>query len=806
MDGADPAVMERIDWIDPGAFAAVAALLALSVALGMLRPAWIVRHALVVLAAVAGISIVAAAALVSLSPPRLHLQVDPSTEPLLPKGDPARLLYGDAVRNFGDDEVFVVAMETDDVFRPERLRQLEAVTDAIAHLAGVRRAQSLMDVISFRYDPEQDWVEVSSFIDDVPDDPAELAELRRRALADPLYEGNLISADGRTAAINVSFRKMSDREFIASGIDESISEILSRQAGDGVRFYVAGRPHVKVTVYHWMLRDLVRLVPLALLAMAGVLAGVFGSVRGVVVPLATVLVANLWTFAAMAFLERPLTILTTLLAPTLIAVGSIYGVHMVARFEEEAPHSSTSAETARRCLMALRLPVLVAGLTTVIGFAALLVSDVPAVAELGTFAAFGIASVTALTLTAAPALLALFPFRPTAPQRLALSARLALWLDDRLERLGHVVTSRRRLFLLGFAAIAAVAAAYVPRIVIDTDYLSFFDAEAPVRLEFEAVNRLLSGAVPIYVSMQADEPGGFREPAVLQALEALQSRADRIPDVSRTESVVDTLRILNRTLADDDPAQERIPDSRGAVSELLFLAPKGHLDRFTNVNHSRANLLVRTGAVGTASVTRLASRLEQLLADGALPGNIEAGVTGNAILLARSADGIARSQPQSVGLATLAILGLIALSLRSLRLGLVAMLPNVWPVLVYFGLLGIGVAPLSLPTSLIGSVALGLAIDDTVHILVRYQRERRAGLDANAATRMAMRRVGRPVSITSAMLCAGFGVVALSGFASLREFGILSAVTMALCLAADLLLLPALLAQPTSPSEGSLSG
>jgi predicted RND superfamily exporter protein len=256
---------------------------------------------------------------------------------------------------------------------------------------------------------------------------------------------------------------------------------------------------------------------------------------------------------------------------------------------------------------------------------------------------------------------------------------------------------------------------------------------------------------------------------------------------------VDTVRVLNRALSRDDPAEERIPPTRGGVAELLFLAPKGHLDRFTNVNHSRANLLVRTGAVGTSEVRALSERLQALLADGILPAGVEAGVTGNAILLARSADGIARSQPASVALAAGAILLLITLGLRSPKLGAVAMVPNVLPVLLFFGLLGTGVAPLSLPTSLIGSVALGIAIDDTAHLLVRYREERRSGASPDDAVVLATRRVGRPVAITSAMLVAGFCVVALSGFATLREFGLLSALTMGICLTSDLLLLPALL-------------
>jgi predicted RND superfamily exporter protein len=784
--------------IDPATFTALAVFgLGAALAFAALRPAAVVGRARLVLGLVAIVSVAASASLVQLEPPGLRLGIDASTEPLLPSRDPARELYREAVLDFGADEVFVIAMETDDVFRAERLARLRRTTDAIARLPGVRAVQSLTDVLSFRWDPAQAWIEVRPFLEEIPTDPAELAELRRRALGDPLYRRNLISADGRAAAINVSFRDMTDREFIASRLDATIRGILDAESDADVRFHVAGRPHVKVEVYERILRDLGFLVPLAIAAMAAVLVVIFGSRRGVVIPLATVLVATLWTFGAMALVGRPLNLITSLLAPTLIAVGSVYGVHLVARYEEEALHAGDAREAALRSLAGERVPLLIAGTTTVIGFGALVPSGVPAVFELGAFSVLGVGAVTLLSLSAAPATLALLPLagvaRAGALRRA--SERLGAVFDVALTAIAGFAIRRAGAILLVWSALALGAALLVPRIVVDTDYLSFFDADEPIRRDFEAVNRLLSGAVPLYIPLRSDAEGRFRDPELLRGLETLESRAGGLPGVSRVESVVDTLRVLNRALAGDDPREERIPDSRGAVTELLFLAPKGHLARLVNANQSHANLLVRTGAVGTAAVNELAGRLQALLDDGLLPPDVAAGVTGNAILLARSADALARSQPGSVGLAAGAILCLVTLGLRSWRLGLVAMVPNLVPVLCFFGLLGLGVAPLSLPTSLIGSVALGITIDDTVHTLVRYRSERRAGLSPDAAVLLTTRRVGRPIATTSLVLVAGFLVIALSGFATLREFGALSALTMTMCLACDLTLLPALLAR-----------
>ncbi len=747
------------------------------------------RLTLALLAIVSGL---AAVPLVQLAPLGLALSIDPSTEPLLPFDDPGRGVYDEAVRDFGDDEVFVVAVETDDVFRPERLALLRRLTDEIARLPEVRSVQSLADVIAFRWDPVGEWIDVGRFIDEIPEDPAALAALRERALADPLYQRTLVSDDGRTAAINVSFREMTDKEFLDARLEERIQALLDAERDPALRFHVAGRPHLKHAVYHGMVRDLRVLLPTGLGVLALVLWTCFGTRRSVLLPLGVVVVSLLWTFGAMAFLDRSLSILTSLLGPMLIAIGSVYGVHVLGRYEEEAARAATPAEAALATLAHERLPLGVSGATTVIGFGANLISDVPAVFELGAFSMLGVAAMTLLSLTGLPALLALMPLRPTGSGT-RLAAFIADHLDSGLIVLAGLVCRRATALLVGFAVVAVGSAVLIPRIVIDTDYLSFFAPEAPVRREFDAVNRLLSGAIPLFVSFDGGEAGAFREPEALAALRRVQRAADAAPHVTRTLSLVDTVEVMNRAIERDDPTQQRIPDSRSATAELLFLAPKGHLDRFTNVDHSRANLWVRTGAVGSEAVRAVEAALEDALTEAALPDGILATVTGNSTLLARSADGIAESQPRTVGLAAVVIFLLVYLALGSLPLGVIGMLPNLLPVGFYFGLLGAGVAPLSLPTSLIGSVALGISIDDTVHTIVRYRQERRSGCTPEEAWQRTARYVGRAVGITSVMLVLGFSVLGLSDFAKLAEFGWLTAATLAGCLVADLLLLGALL-------------
>ena len=786
----DPASSDPV-WLALG----LAGLLWLAVAGAYAAPGWVVAHSRGVLAGLALVCAVAAGALFQLDPPGTRLSIDPSTEPLLPRDDPGRAAHERATLAFGDDQVYVVAAECPQVFEPGCLSEIDALAGAIARLEGVQAVTSLLSATSFGYVAAEDWIEVRDFIEEIPQEPGALAALRERALADPMYRRTLISPDARMTAIEVRLYEMSDAELIASDLDGRIEALLAAHTASGslASFRLSGRPHFKTHVYRGMVRDLAVLIPLAILLIGAVLAVFHGNRRGVLLPLATGLLSVLWTFGAMAALERPLSLLTVLIGPTLLAVGSVHGLHMVARYEEEAPASPSPAAAAERTLLNQRRPLAIATSTTALGFAALLVSDVPAVRELGAFAVLGTAAIALLAMTGAPAALARMPLRAGRPR---LAAAVSAWLDQALVAASAVVARRTGGSLLVFGAAAGVAVVALPSIEIDTDYLSYFDRNDPVRRDFDVINDSLSGAVPLYVVVDLGATGvaePLREPAALRAIATLQREIEAVDGVGRALTFLDPLRVLNRAFHQDDPEHERVPDTRPAVAELLFMIPKGDLGRYATLDHSRANIVARIGVVGSAAVRRVASEIEAAAERVALPEGATVTVTGNALLLARSADGVARAQPLSVALAAVGILVFVAVGLRAPGLGALAMIPNLVPVLLFFGLLGLGAAPLSLPTSLIGAIALGIAIDDTVHLLVRYREERSSGQLPEEAVTACLCSVGRPVAITTAMLSVAFGAIALSEFATLREFGVLTAVTMGLCLVTDLVLLPALL-------------
>lgn len=787
---------------DPITFSMVGtALFSALCALVYLRPRLVTSFPKIVLGLVTGVSVVSAWLLVTSVPPYVTIKLDPSSESLIPAQEPGKEAYAEAIAAYGSDDVYVIAEQTDDVFTYENLTVLSRVTDRIRQLPRVRNAESLVNTYSFFYDPEQDFVDVGPFIEEIPKDPAELAELRRRALDDPLYRKVLLSGDGRSTAINVTFEAMTDGEFVELDLDGRIEQILTEESTAGRTFFVTGRPHIRSQAHHLMLGDLLTLIPLAIIVAASVVWIMTSSPRGVFIPMANCIMATLWAFGALAWLETDLNVMTLVLGPTLICVGSVYGVHVLSRYEAVAASSPSPEEAAFSTLEYTKDPVLIAGFTTSVGFGALLLGHIPATNELGAFCVFGVAAVTLLSLTAAPAMLEMLPLEtgaleseePIYAGRRGLSPWIGHKVDAMLEWLGRLANTRANTVLVFWVIVTAGSSALIPRIVIDTDFLTFFKEDSEVRTDFSAVNRLVTGAGVLYVTFWGEEEGTFREPEALRALEKIQRKIEAIDGVSEVISIVDFVELVNGAFENKPPQVAGIPDTRMAVAETVFMVPKDQMRYFATSNHSGVNLVVRTGRVGSAETRELEERIRQALANGAVPPGITAAVTGNTILLNKSADGIAGNQFTIVGVAAATIFIMMIVVFRSMRLAVLAMVPNVFPVLIFFGILGAGLAPLSLPTGLIGAITLGMAIDGTMHYIVSYQRDRRAGRSPEESVSHVTRTVGRPIFIGNVMLFVGFNVMLLSEFVTLGQFGYLAAMTMAICTATDLGLLPSLL-------------
>lgn len=716
---------------------------------------------------------------------QLRLEIDPSANRLLSENNTARQYYDRARSIFGSDETLVITLTADNVFTIDTFRRIDRMTQRIEDVESVHHAISLTNALDIR--SNGDDLDISPFIDNLTDDPELAAAIRQRILANPAYAGSLVSLEGDATAIIVYFNDISDREFIKRGIHDRIVSIVSEERGDNHAWFT-GSPHFKAAIIGILIHDLVWMPPMITVILAVVLAISFRTLLGVLVPLITVATGVILTLGIITALGYSLSMISVLVPPLLMILGLSYSVHVVSEYHQRRLDTPDPVVRIRKTLQHVLLPVVLTGVTTVAGFAALMINPIMAVREFGILSAIGVVQITFLSVTFTPALLKFLDRGVLAPAARARASSRAF--DRFVDRIALFDLQQRvKIFTLS-GLLFVLALAGMSKIQVSTDFMSSFSAGSEVRTAFNIVNDKLGGANLLYVVLEGAHPELFKEPANLGAIENLQEWLVAQPEIGGTTSVVDYLKLVNQAFHDNDTAFHVIPASRQLVTQLLFLSSSEELDRIVDGRFQTTNIVLRSTAITSESMQDLIARINKRLEQ--FPDHIKVTVTGNPVLINETLSDIVTGQARSVGLALIIVYGILALMFTSTRIGFVALIPNIMPVAVYFGSLGFFGISLNPSTSLIAPMVLGIAIDDTIHYFARFNREVKRFADDKKATIAALKAVGRPVTYTTVGLCLGFLVLMTSELSMQVQVGIMASYALAVAWLSDFILTPAL--------------
>ncbi len=747
---------------------------------------FVTRHPLLLLLVLAALSLVALQGMVDLRSGALKISVDPSLDRLMPEDDAERKFYDRARQLFGSDEFMLLVLEADDIFSADTLARIVKVTTRLEQERDVLRVLSLAnakDVVGA--DGE---IVVGPFFEEVPTTALALEALRKRVQAHPVFGDALVSHDNRAAAIIVFFEKIDDRDFIARNVSNRLTAIAEEAAG--TTLCVTGNPHIKTQLSRTIVRELGIILPLVAGIAALLCAWAFRSWRGVLLPLGAIAISLLWTLGAMGWTGTSINLVSNIIPPLLITLGFAASLHVMAEYFEALQHEGSldrAANTAavHRVLSEMGLAILVNGVTTVLGFLSLCTSTVLAIRQFGVWSVFGVLAATVTSLVFIPAMLALLG----APHKLAPKSDAGA-LEHFAERVGAFDIRHRRAIFVG-AFVALVLATYgISKLYVSSSFVGSFVPSSSIRTTFEALNERMGGLNSFFIVVEADEDRAFLRPQNLRELERLQRWLEAQPEIGSTASFVDGVKLLNQAFAENDPAAFTIPRSAGAVDELLLFGGDEVTQGFVDRKMRTANIQVRTKVSGSHEVRAFLERLRARTAE--LPRRLQAKPTGDLILLSHTMDDITQGMFVSSFTAFCTIYLTLALLLTSFRVGFFALLPNLVPVAIYYGALGLTGTPLNLTTSLIGAITLGIAVDDTVHYFARFALEARRLGDEKRATVSTLRSVIRPVSFITLGLCLGFLALTASELQAQVEFGILSAATMFVGWLLELTLSPAI--------------
>ena len=507
------------------------------------------------------------------------------------------------------------------------------------------------------------------------------------------------------------------------------------------------------------------------------------------------MIALVWTFGLMAWTHTPLSLLTMIVPVFLIAIGTAYCMYIFPEYMASVGRSTTPREAAIECFGRLGFPTSLAVMTTTIGLGSLLVNRVNDIREFAVFSCFGILSLLILILTLVPAVMGLLPFPRGQGMTDAPAAQRRL-MDRILSAIVRVNLHHQKITLALIAAIAVAGGVGMLRIKVETNPVEFFKKDTPVSRHFHDIYQDLSGSFPLSVVIKSPEDGSFEDPEHLKMIADIQRFLDSLEGVDKTISLVDYLKLVNYASNRYDPRFYSLPEAsfeiRMLVNSFKSLLGQDMLSRFISSEFRTVNIMMRTHISSSSDFLKTEAHIRAYL-NMYLPAPMSFEVTGFGMVISHSSQLISEGQVKSLGITLVLVFGIMLVLFMSYKVGVIALLPNCFPIVVSFGVMGWFGIPLSMATSLIASIAIGLAVDDTIHYLVRYNREFKRDLNKEKALVNTIRHMGRPIIFTTATISLGFSVLMFSSFRPTAIFGLLMMITMFSALVADLVLLPSLM-------------
>ena len=703
----------------------------------------------------------------------LGVGIDTSTDSLLDRGDPAYAFHRHSQSLFGGEEVLVVAVEGREPWEAEALAEVARLSQALEGLPQVRRVDSIDTVPLIRVRGGAELVLDAPLAGGVPPTAAGRSRLGEAVLADLVAPRNLVSEDGRVFAINL---------LLEAGTSTGFLELVERVRAevDASRTRVSGVPVFRTEINTQTREELVAFVPLTLVLIGGLLVVVFRSAYAALLALAVGAVGTIVMVGFMGAVGASITLLTMILPSIVLALGAAYAMHVLAAAAGEREHEGLS-----RALRRVSLPVALSGLTTALGFASIATVRIDAVRDVGGFGAVGVLATLAATLTLLPACLALRPLP-------AGQARFAAWLQGPgCDVLLGLATRRRRAVLIVWALAVLPLVLGLARLDVATDATSWFPPGTLPRDDYDRIREALSGISPVNVVIESQAGRPVTEPEVVAALDRLAAHLETRDEVGKAVSVAAPLRQIHGGFLDD--ASLPLPGSRALAEQyLLLLESVESIDDLVTESRDAANIVLRVDDNRSGALLAAADEANRWWREQG-PPDFTARATGTMFEFSRAEDEVTFGQLRGLGLAGVVIGLILLLVFRRPSLAATALVPNFVPVAAVYGFMGLAGIALDAGTVMIGSLALGIAVDDTMHVVTSYHEAREAGTGSREALGGALRLNLPALSYTTVIVALGFGVLGLSDFTFIRNLGLLIAVEMVGCLAADITLLPALL-------------
>ncbi|QLK43979.1 RND family transporter [Vibrio owensii] len=689
-----------------------------------------------------------------------------------------------------DNLAIVVAPASNDVFTPEILQLIQSLTVDSWQVPYSSRVDS---IANYQHTEafEDDLLVEDLLYEDYELTPERIAKVKSIALSEPVLKSALISEKGDVTVVNITVQLPEiDKTAEVQEVMSHISAMLERyqQNYPDVEFHKAGIIAMNYAFMTAAQEDSSTLVPIMLLVILVFLTIMLRSFLSVVATLIVIIGSVMATMGLSGWAGMFLST-ATVNVPTLVMTLAVADcVHVITTMRHSMQNGFSKAHSIERSISLNFMPILITSVTTAIGFLMMNMSDSPVLRDFGNLSALGVMIACFLSVTLLPALLKLLPIN--------VKQTPSNGKSDFMDKLGDFVVTHRKALLPASVLVIAVSASLIPLNRVNDESVKYFDNRSDFRQAADFMEARISGMTNISIAIKTNESQGIADPVFLNAIGGFTDWLRIQPETDHVATLADVYKRLNKNMHGDDESYYALPQNRELAAQYLLLyemsLPYGlDLNNQINVDKSSIKMVLTVDNLGSVELVDLENRIYAWFADNAPQYEVVA--SSPSLMFAHIGETNMASMLSTLPITLVLISALLIFALRSLKLGLISLVPNIAPAVIGFGLWALISGEINLGLSVVVTLTLGIVVDDAVHFLSKYQRARKEGQTAEQAVRYAFHTVGRALWITTVVLVAGFSVLAMSSFRLNADMGQLSAIVIFIALVVDFLFLPTLL-------------
>jgi len=716
--------------------------------------------------------------------PVMNVEADFSLEGFFPEDDPTIDAYQRFSDEYGrDDNVIVMGIQDEDVLRPDFLLQLRSLTDALAGIENVSEVRSIFDA--------QRLLNINGNLQAEPylNGGASNGHILAEITTDPFVEGLLINKDATFTAVYIAIDEELNNFNVRQQIINDFQQILADH--NGLEVYVAGIPYFRNQYVNVLNSEIIFYISISSVLIILLLWFLFRSAQGIVIPIMIVWLTILFTVVILYLTGGYFEVLTSTIAPILLCVGIADSVHMLSKYRDNRLAGLPRPPAMRESLIVLGSATFLTSVTTAIGFATLLTSNVIPMRTFGLYTAIGVMVAYVITIVLLPSMMPYFKdsepnknYGGRVHEAIGSFLRMSFRTSLRYHKAVVIIT-----LLITVAIGTGISQLRVNGFVFDD-----VGQDSPLIADSHVIADRLSPQFPLEIIIDTGAENGITEPDLLSRVGGLEEKLLSYEEMDKTRSIRTLLQQIHRTMSPEAAAEAPLPESRALNAQYLLLMEMTDgqaLDQFTDFTYSQIRVSTQTFDVGSYRINEIREELVSYLNEH-FPDEVVT-MTGTTILVADLTDNIVFSLASSIILAFIFISLIMGWLFRNFKLVVISLLPNIMPLVIIAGIMGYFGIDIKPSTAVIFTIAFGIAVDDSIHFLARFRIEARRGRTLIDAVRVTTEKTGRAIILTSAILLVGFGTLGNSDFDSTMYMGQLVSITIITAMIADIFFLPALI-------------